>query len=429
MTTSAPTLVPDIMNEAAERALSDALNSLLSSEEFLHKVWPAAYDKFVRNQDEHNLEVDSVEIVVLPLDRIGAPAGASGASVFVTYFCMREDSPDATILPSPPLVIKLGSHSKLKDEIDFLEDWPSLEESVRSQFAMPLELYKYNKRLSVLVAPFRSNYAPSRDGLRNGVELIDLWGLLHYKFELKSGWEDTYRTIDKVLRSALSAVDTVHRNNRSKYRRERVRITSSLDWYLRNTQDKRSHVPESLFGDREGIEMFGRSWPNPSRVFEQIETRSTEITATVGPVHGDLHPKNIVLTTNENVNIIDFGWARGNIPVVVDYLLLDINLRSTTLPSQHSNEAIMSLASYMNPSQDVSSVDSALRQRAELIRDALWTPIKSNEIIRDWHREYILPMFLLAYGLLVHLDSTRNQAALVATVLQSSKLVNEHVLD
>ena len=69
-------------------------------------------------------------------------------------------------------------------------------------------------------------------------------------------------------------------------------------------------------------------------------------TGILGAVHGDLHPKNIVLGNYGNVQIIDFGWAGVDPHVVVDYALLDINIRGTTLPSQISEHSILDLGGF-----------------------------------------------------------------------------------
>jgi hypothetical protein len=42
-----------------------------------------------------------------------------------------------------------------------------------------------------------------------------------------------------------------------------------------------------------------------------------------------------------------------------------------------------------------------------------------------WYEEYLVPFFLVAYGLLVHLESARNQRALLATVLASAQRIQQ----
>jgi hypothetical protein len=147
----------------------------------------------------------------------------------------------------------------------------------------------------------------------------------------------------------------------------------------------------------------------------------------LGAVHGDLHPKNIVLTGYDGVQIIDFGWATNARHVVVDYVLLDLNLRGTTLPSQIDEGAILSLARFLKPDDDLDALPTPVRARAEVIRNVIWKKAKERAIETNWTEEYLIPLLLVGYGLLVHLDRARNQPALIATVLQLSELLEPTV--
>jgi serine/threonine protein kinase len=142
---------------------------------------------------------------------------------------------------------------------------------------------------------------------------------------------------------------------------------------------------------------------------------SEQFEGMIGAVHGDLHPKNIVLDDDENARIIDFGWAQRESHVVLDYLLLDHNLRATTLPSQLGQSDVLRFAAFLRPSQDPTSLPSIVRSRASIIKEEIWR--RALSAVHDWDREYLIPLLLVGYGLLVHLDQARNQPALVATVL------------
>jgi predicted unusual protein kinase regulating ubiquinone biosynthesis (AarF/ABC1/UbiB family) len=141
-----------------------------------------------------------------------------------------------------------------------------------------------------------------------------------------------------------------------------------------------------------------------------------EFEGVLGAVHGDLHPKNIVIDGDEVARIIDFGWAQPASHIVIDYVLLDLNLRGTTLPSQLGEGEVLSLAGFLRPGQDKATLNGMARRRAEIIEQEIWARAQKSAVT-DWEREYLVPMLLVGYGLLVHLDSARNQPALVATVL------------
>jgi hypothetical protein len=76
----------------------------------------------------------------------------------------------------------------------------------------------------------------------------------------------------------------------------------------------------------------------------------------------------------------------------------------------------MALAGFLRPTQEVDDLPAPVRCRAALIKDCVWSAAKVGAA-EDWFSEYLIPMFLVSFGLLVHLDSARNQNAIVALTL------------
>lgn len=431
MHSSNPRYVPDLMDEGSQAAIVGAMRRIYKSDDFLDKVWPAAYD--AKRRTGNLISLEEVDLIVLPLDRIGAPAGASGASVYVTYFSHRENSPEPRLLPSLPLVVKVGGPGKLEPEIEFIDHWPTLPTDVLSHFAIPIHIDKEDPNKVVLIAPFRSQAIPDNDGIKLGVILTDLWTLLNKKEELLLGYESKWEEICRYVGHALDMVAHVHRNNTAKYCRIISNYEEAYYWYLRDTTElkknknkaSRSHIPQLLFGDEREVTAFGRNWPNPSHTLRYLIDSEVSFNGVFGPVHGDLHPKNIVVGHGDTVQIIDFGWAQNHAHVIVDYLLLDINLRGTTLPSQIKQTDIIDMAQFLMPDQEFDKLHPLLKPRAKVIKNEIWSRIRSNNLVHDWHSEYLIPFFLVAYGLLVYLDAARNQPALIASVLAAADLIED----
>lgn len=415
--------IPDLMDPQAQTAMMQALESLYKSDN-LNVAWPAVFD--IENNTGNAIPLEAVDIVVLPLDRVGAPPGASGASVFIAYFSYRNGGPlDPAPLVSPPLVVKIGDKSKLKSEYDFQHNWPTLSDEVRVRFAMPIFLYNSHPQ-AVLIAPFRSQFSIAKDGKTLGVRLKDLWGLLHEPEELLGRAFPHWASIESCVGSALAAVANVHRANKAQYARSKSSYRKAYDWYLRDTfgdsgTGKRAHIPKLLFGDKAKVTAFGQSWPNPSLIVKRLVENDEKFSGVFGPVHGDLHPKNIVIGHGDTVQIIDFGWATSNAHVVVDYLLLDINLRGTTLPSQIGEADVVKIAEFLDPTQSIADLHPLLQPRAKAIKEQIWN--RTTDVVSDWNAEYLIPFFLVAYGLLVYLDAARNQPALIASVLAAGRRI------
>lgn len=263
------------------------------------------------------------------------------------------------------------------------------------------------------------------------MKLQDLWGLLRQPEELLQDSEMDWSKINNIVGQALDTLDHVHRANKAVYNREKIKYSSNYDWYLRNTYsvgskiEKREHIPRLLFGSEDKVSAFGKGWKNPCHLIDEIMNDDAPFEATTGPVHGDLHPKNIVFDIHDSAQIIDFGWARECLHIVVDYILLDVNVRGTTLPSHLSEPDILTIATFLDPSQDPSLLPKEVRQRASLIKSEIWDRMLAKKIVKDWRAEYLIPFFIVSYGLLVHLDAARNQSALVACVLAAASKIDE----
>lgn len=426
--------IPDLMEKPAENAVRAALEEFFATH--LERCWPAAYD--AQRNYGNSIELENVAIVVLSLDRIGAPAGASGASVYIAYYTDCGDVAEhPRLIPSPPVVVKVGKSSSLKTEAEQSNLWPTLTPKVRSRFAFPTDFYDEYEDYAVLLAPFSSDFKPHCDGSRLDVNVDDIWQrIMNVKEVVKEsgsvdyppkGWQE----VSKHIIFALDTVDNAHRAGLASYARENSNYIDHYDWYLRNTNPEGGHdnaqIPRKLFGMDEEVSAFGRKWPNPCNIVNTVLSGSYPFDAAVGPIHGDLHPKNIVLDDQDTVQIIDFGWAQKRRHIVIDYLLLDINIRAITLPSHLLENEILEFANYLYESQSFNDLPKNVRHRGHLVHDAIWSGLRNRQVVNDWDTEYIIPLFLVSYGLIVHLDSARNQTALNALVLTTAKCVSDYI--
>ncbi|SFH52779.1 hypothetical protein SAMN04488020_12020 [Palleronia marisminoris] len=409
-------LVSEMLHPETEAALKGALERFYECEQ-IAEIWPSAEHNGVR------LPLHEVRVVVLPLDRIGAPAGASGAGVYVAYYSHNVGEAERRS-PSQPLVAKIGPPRKLCEEKEGADGWPKLTRSQKGKFAFPIyyDATEAAANRAVLLAPFQSRSQPTHGGSRNDVEVRDLWHLLDSKTELLRPDAVDWDKVSKLIAQALDAMEPPHQGGRGRPPATNAAYADHYEKYLRKTtkdcEGSRSYMLSALFGEAQTTRAFGTCWPNPTLIIQRIIEQRTSAPVVLGPVHGDLHPKNIVLDTSDSVQIIDFGWAAAERPIVLDYLLLDLNLRGTTLPSQISEEDMLKLAGFLRDSHDACGLPVAVRKRAEIIRDVIWRKAQERVVRNDWEREYMIPLFLVGYGLLVHLDSARNQVALIATVLQ-----------
>lgn len=412
--------IPEMIEDAKQRALINALERLLNSTTLV-AAWPAAFDA---QKDGTKIPLDEIKIIVLPLDRIGAPAGASGADVYIAYYSHAPKTAPA-LVASPPLVVKIGVHEKLLKEKKGADDWPTLSSQEAQRFAVPFHLDKDDEVWSVLIAPFHSEFDSADRGTRNIVKVRDLWGLLVQQEELCDLGEEHWKQVERCIAQALDAVQSPHRASRAEPQRKVQPYSSAYSWYMRDTTGSGAfcHIPKLIFGSSSTVEAFGRTWSSPIPFVEDLISKK-DFEGCLGAVHGDLHPKNIVINYENAARIIDFGWAKRDAHIVLDYLLLDLNLRGVTLPSQLAEGDILALASFLEPEQDVAALPKIVQRRASIIKEVIWKKAQARAV-SDWETEYLIPLLLVGYGLLVYLDSARNQSALVATVLAATRAVEE----
>ena len=74
---------------------------------------------------------------------------------------------------------------------------------------------------------------------------------------------------------------------------------------------------------------------------------------------------------------------------------------------------------------DFSRLPASLQIRGTLIHDVVWKRLAKGKVIRNWTDEYIIPMLLVSFGLLAHLDNARNQPGFIALVLSAA----QHITD
>lgn len=400
---------------------------LLSASDKLNIVWPAA------SAQGDGFDPTDVEVVVVPLQRLGAPSGMSGAEVFVVY--MRSARQEAGSLPpSHALIVKLHKRAhKLAAEKEAADAWPA---GINGKFARPIHLYSV-RGYNVLIAPFRASVTSIPDEHRLKFQLVlDLYRRILYRDA--GATAPSGRSVEQCVEEVLDLVSAVHCQawTDPMNGRRQLRYSEEYDWYLRDTGKPRSKAQEALhklFGSEAEVQAFGAAWPNPVKLVERIVTRHDVFEGAYGPVHGDLHPKNIVFDDANEANVIDFGWATNGRHIVVDYLLLDINLRAMTMASQIPENQLLGAAKCLAPTdQPEADTDERLQWRLQAVRGVIWRVAQDRHAVSSatgngWLQEYLIPYFLVAYGLLVYLDNAQNQRALLACVLAAAERIQREL--
>lgn len=398
----------DVMESASLDAIVASANVLLHTEATSHAIWP-----WLDQMDAPNLASLKPGLQLTSLDRVGTEPGRSGSEVWLGTFFPATTGPRVPYA-STPLVIKVRRPSN--GGKDPLQDENKRAHTARaymgdaSPFAIPVHLdgASTNQHYSVLWSPFSSSTqvwvggSPSHDDLMNA--------LRHERVEAR-----TYIT------SALEALNWMHHSASVPPDERETSYGQEYRWYLRSFLDDDAtwwHTWAAQWGDASTpmSHDLGADHHNPLWVCSQLKDRRLRLVG--GVVHGDLHPRNIVLDHEKRCRIIDFGWSTTDAHITKDFVLLDANLRAMTLPA---HVGLQDMAALHIGAGDVSLTTNAVVHHrvplVQVVQDMAAKRLRVSIGSDEWRAHYTIPLFLVTVGLLRHLGSSDNHLALRHLVL------------
>jgi hypothetical protein len=420
----------DLLNPKEASALDQSVKELLdlcnrdlhSPEGKCDRVWPA-----LKGSPLHVHVLPQLTLV--PLDRVGAQQGQSGSRVMIAYFSDLSKQ----VPRSNPLVVKIKKRDRKKIDgtkgRDVLEDEWTNADSIKnyiqyktSRFATPVHhTPPTGGSHSVLWSPFKSHkFTHSGNGLGLGEN-----NLLKV---LQSGSEERCQTL---IRGAFKLLWQVHACRREGCNEAGVSQRDILGHYadyLRGiTWKPWGRLWTLAWGGKTRVRVneVGRDWLNPLWVLSKL--RGVRRSIYRGGVHGDLHPRNVILDEHGSPCIIDFGWSGVKRHVAQDFVLLESNLRFVALQAAAPVESLLDMCTWVGFDEDppTSLRDEHCRRMVNLIKMVRRIARRHIRGKQDWDCEYVVPLFLVSLGLLRHLETFDNQLAARLTVLGLASYLGE----
>jgi hypothetical protein len=392
-----------------------------SSWNLRESVWPALH---AHNADDGGTPEVKPRLVLLPLSRIGSEGGFSGSKIFLGYF---SDVGAGRIFPSLPLVIKFaeiqeGESRKLFEEKNLADTVRPFLAYHKDAFAVPLFLDE-NDGYDVLWSPFALTEMVEwqTEASRLSLSALDFRQLLKEQSPGTNAVKELIQAVYKILRPLHRRARPVQREQRT-YREEYER-------YLRRFPDKWGAKWVAAWGDSEYMtDLGGETFHNPIWVLNRLlEARA--ITMLTGAVHGDLHPGNIMFSQVGAPSVIDFGWATSNSHVAKDFVLLECNLRFTYLHADTALNDVVTLSEWVGNTTECGHLsDAEANQAYDAIKAIRSSFEQLGDEATDWDLEYVVPLFIVAFGLLRFLDENWNQISARHTVLKLARYVAINVL-
>jgi hypothetical protein len=441
-------IVAELLDEEERAALTEAANSLLGEMDacdrglvwnLCESIWPT-YEFLKRSRAWEDRQP---VLRLVPLDRIGGEAGFSGSRVLIAYFelptehgaSLQERSGERP-WPSQPMVVKLRKLDRdnaLAEEFKRAQGIRPLLAHYMSSFAVPIHHVQTggNPPFSVLWSPFSPSRMPHGEsaGPDSSPHSYSFSQLL--RGEPRAGSETKPLADERsVLESVFQLLAPLHTRGGTARTVER-QIVEEYAKYLRKVDTEAWREPwEECWGrpDTRDIRDLGRGWVNPLWVLEKLRS-APPYHVMCGAIHGDLHPRNVVLSHADDPHILDFAWASTDSHIAKDLVLLECNLRFVLLRPDVSFEDLEALTGWMSFEGEPPSLQGEYcRQRLALIRELRANARRLFPATVDWDREYITPLFLTALGLLKHIRSFDNQLAGRMSVLHLADYIDGRLI-
>lgn len=161
-----------------------------------------------------------------------------------------------------------------------------------------------------------------------------------------------------------------------------------------------SHINKSVFSDNYFSDM---EKDEIIKAYNKIIIAAENIQAPFGTIHGDLHPKNILVGMNDIPILIDYNYVKSNECIYIDYAKLEVHML-TMLPQNITNSFFerklfdrqYSTEPLILPRSEKDFLSSVVFE----IRKILWKNCMSNNVGRNYieidkaYRAYLAHHFL-----------------------------------
>jgi hypothetical protein len=221
-------------------------------------------------------------------------------------------------------------------------------------------------------------------------------------------------TVNRLLRQAYRPLDV-------RYRIEDERIRTWSEEYQRywSRGQGARHARERILDLMDGkplsqVSYGGRKFRSPLRSFALLKNKPNNFR--IGPVHGDLHPDNVLVDRFKQTHLIDFSWFDETGHWAKDYVLMELSIRFRLFPLIASSADIFALDTLLTTTpQGVQRICTSKRwhERARPVFARLGAAIEGlrqsaaerTSLTPDqWFGEYTKAMFFVLFGLMAYDD-------------------------
>jgi hypothetical protein len=173
--------------------------------------------------------------------------------------------------------------------------------------------------------------------------------------------------------------------------------------YLRLHKSWQSELTKAL-GNSKFFTVFGLRTRNPLFLLKKVKDNLNDFNTVgwVSAVHGDFHPRNIIIGDITRAAIIDFGWAQPSFHTIVDFVLMEISIKFFYLPWSISRRELKIIENdlVMDFIPDQKIKDQRLAGAIKVIKAVRTHAYQYIDRSDDnWFiNQYLFPLYLLTMG-------------------------------
>lgn len=344
-------------------------------------------------------------VKLITLNHLGGQPGYSGSQLFVA--ALRGQNTRGRTIDSQPLLLKLVENNsvtaaKLRDELNRYD-------AIRHQ--LPPRAHAQ----PIHTSPSKGTTSATRLVWSDFIDETTTGGLpfgppteLRHLLE-QNRWDDAADS----LRAAYQILAQAHAGTYAPicyYKHYKPYLRTNNGWIER---------VRATIGNGESVRALGTTVANPLGLIDAIRKRPSITTnvAHLSAVHGDFHPKNVLVGEISKACLIDFGWSHPSFHTIVDFVFMEASLKFFRLPWHLPRTDLIrfeqSLTTEFLP--DSPPRHSPLRKPFHLIcavRKAAMRFIDSSD--ENWfERQYLLPLYFVTSGLFSYPTTISNMEYLL----------------
>jgi hypothetical protein len=375
-----------------------------SSKKLNIKVLDKNEEKLVYEVCKSHIDLDKDKIFLKPLERIGTRA----TKMFIVNF---QKGSNKTCF----FILKIYKEKEIRTEYD---RWFKYIHGMIPPISL-LDEPKYINGLGAILYNHTGGF--TQEQIAKSMEFNDL--LISNKYPIKKKLKILDLLYDKEM------------NQINKY--AKIGSCSSLkkeynDYLHPRTSEKIMNSLLESVKDNEYFDLYGYKIYNPLKFLNDFRGFRQKTKIKKKNLHGDLHPRNIIIDYNFKPRLVDFEWAhRGH--SLKDYVILEASIKFFQIKRTFPLNKCLDFEKHLINFDNFEDIDNFISEKGDkLLRDSykLITHIRDKAldfcIWKNKKLEYLCALFLVSYGLFsipkCYSQFCMGSLGLIAEKLNSSNL-------